>query len=218
MPGKNIIKIYDENGYYHVYNRGVEKREVFLDHQDYVVFISYLRDYLCPPDDLVKIYQSRKIKNYSGVVDLLAYCLMPNHFHFLLKQHTRRSMTDFMKSLLTRYSMYFNRKYERVGTLFQGNYRAVTISSDEQLIYTSRYLHRNPLSLDAASGLDPEAFLKLRDYSYSSLQNYLGYIDQDWIKKDEAMNIFVEEDKVSAYKEFIVGENTSGLDPEVMEG
>lgn len=216
MPGKNIVKIYDENGYYHVYNRGVEKREVFLDHQDYVVFLSYLRDYLCPADTLIKVYQSRKLKNYSGTVSLLAYCLMPNHFHFLLKQRMGRSMTDFMKSLLTRYSMYFNRKYERVGSLFQGTYRAVSITSDEQLIYTSRYIHRNPSLVDPTSGLNPEVFLELRNYSYSSLQNYLEYIDQDWIKKDEVINIFREGDKISAYKDFVVGEDSSGFDPEVM--
>ncbi len=127
------------------------------------------------------------------------------------------SMTGFMKSLLTRYSMYFNRKYERVGCLFQGNYRAVTVSSDPQLIHTSRYIHRNPSRIDTASGLDPEVFRMLRNYSYSSLQNFMGDINQDWVKPDEVMNLFTEEDKLSAYRLFIMGEDTSGLDPEVME-
>lgn len=215
VPGRNIVKIYDDNGYYHVYNRGVEKRNIFLDHQDYVVFLSYLKDYLCPDDDApIKIFPSRKLRNFSERIDLLSYCLMPNHFHLLIKQSSRMAMTSFMRSLLTRYSMYFNRKYDRVGSLFQGNYKAVMVTSEEQLVYLTHYIHRNPMGGSDASGLDLEGLMK---YRYSSLGNYLGKIKQYWVKPNRILELFSRTSKNLSYKSFVFDMeiDTSGLDLEV---
>src|SRR3972149_7409859 len=154
MPAKNSIKQYVENGYYHIYNRGVEKRRIFEDEQDYAVFLSYLKTYLTPKDinllqkelseatDALKrasILRQIKLNNFSGEIKLLAYCLMPNHFHMLIKQSSSDSIDNFINSLNTRYVMYFNRKYKRIGPLFQGGYKAVLIETDEQLSYLSAY-------------------------------------------------------------------------------
>jgi len=98
MPAKNSTKLYIENSFYHLYNRGVEKRIIFLDQQDYFVFLSYLKQYLLPLDknkltekltdpdisykDRDKILKSLRLNNFASEIKLIAYCLMPNHFHF----------------------------------------------------------------------------------------------------------------------------------------
>ncbi len=171
MPGKNIIKEYKAGGYYHIYNRGVEKRDIFLDKQDYKTFLSYLKLYLSPPLQgpslQVKVSPSKQLKNYSKTIDLFSYCLMPNHFHLGVQQHTQRDITSFMRSLGTKYSTYFNKKYDRVGSLFQGRYKAVRIKSDEQLIYLTKYIHLNPPNKNK--------------HPYSSYGNYIGRFNQTWI-------------------------------------
>jgi len=193
----NIIKTYDENGYYHVYNRGVERRNIFLDDQDYRVFLSYLRSYLSPIDDLEKIAPSRKLKNYFGTVDLLCYCLMPNHYHMLIRQHVLTAITGFIRSISTRYAMYFNKKYRRSGHLFQGIYRAVLIESEAQLLHLSRYIHRNP----DPTGFNPVGFMQ---YLYSSLPNYLGKMQQPWIESQEISSLFSKSNVRNSYGSFML--------------
>lgn len=108
MPAKNSLKQYVKNGYYHIYNRGVEKRKIFLDQQDYSVFLSYLKEYLLPknekklhekitssqtlPKERDKIVRLLRMNNFAGQITLLAYCLMPNHFHFFIKQKKAESI------------------------------------------------------------------------------------------------------------------------------
>lgn len=163
MPSKNSVKIYTENSYYHIYNRGVEKRLIFQDPQDYGVFLSYLKEYLTPKNELElrrklsdsntpykdkdKILKALRMNNFYGEITLLAYCLMPNHFHFFVKQRSALSIDKFMQSLCTRYTMYFNRKYKRVGSLFQAVYKAVLVQTEEQFIYLSKYIHKQALAL-----------------------------------------------------------------------
>src|SRR3989344_5405375 len=155
MPAKNSRKQYHENSYYHLYNRGVEKRKIFLDDQDYTVFLSYLKEYLLPKDEKAlkellgsdisykekdSVLKKLRLKNFVDEISLVAYCLMPNHFHMLVKQRSADAIDAFMSSLNTRYSMYFNRKYDRVGSLYQGVYKAVLIETDEQLLHLTRYI------------------------------------------------------------------------------
>lgn len=168
MPAKNSIKQYVEDGYYHVYNRGVEKRLIFLDGQDYSVFLKYLRFYVDP-----RLGSDPKRKSLATEIDLLAYCLMPNHFHLLIKQKNKNSMTKLIRAVCTKYVMYFNQKYKRVGTLFQGKYKAALVTSDLYLLHLSRYIHLNP-----GSGSDPKA------YKYSSYRCYLNLEKSSWVKPD----------------------------------
>lgn len=215
MPARNLIKIYVENGYYHVYNRGVEKRIIFEDEQDYKVFIKYLKEYLsAPPDrkDLIKTFSLRggsfkgvpePIKNYQSTVDLVAYCLMPNHFHLLLKQSKKNAMEKFIRSLATRYSMYFNKRYERVGKLFQSHYKASMIENDNYLLYLSKYIH-----------LNPKEYGKDLINSYSSYADYLGIRKTSWIKSKIILDNFGKAKypflkNHNTYKEFV-----EGVDPD----
>lgn len=193
MPAKNCIKTYIENGYYHVYNRGVEKRDIFLDDQDYRVFLHLLKFYLSPPKknfihplSEITNFKPVRIRNLSSLdkdVKLLAYCLMPNHFHLLIFQKSVNGMSKLLRSLLTAYSMYFNRKYNRVGHLFQGIYKAILIQEESYLLHLSRYIHLNP-SETGLTGMIPV------NWPYSSYEYYLGKKKAAWINPDLILSFF----------------------------
>ena len=213
MPARNSIKQYQENGYYHIYNRGVEKRKIFLDQQDYSVFLSYLKEYLLPKDEnglydklgdsnlspreRDKIIKTLRLNNFSGEITLLAYCLMPNHFHFFIKQKNSSSIDKFINSLGTRYTMYFNKKYDRVGSLYQGVYKAVQINEESQFIYLSKYIHKQALS---SSRLQGEA-LEAQPSSYGE---YLGIRKTEWIFPQEVLSFFLKSNPTLSYQSFVI--------------
>lgn len=195
MPTRNTVKQYKENAYYHIYNRGVAQQTIFLKGNDYKKFLSYLKFYLTPTDlqrHALKVAPSRKLKNYNKSIDLLAYCLMPNHFHLLIKQYQVRSMAEFMKSLSMKYSIYFNKKCQRTGPLYEDRYKAVEVKLESQLIYLSKYIHRNPIDILPSK-------TRLEDYKYSSYGNYLRKFSQAWVKA----NVILEYFKKSSYREFV---------------
>lgn len=212
MPAKNSVKIYVDHTYYHVYNRGVAKSKIFLDHDDYVTFLGCLKLYLTPPkpvdrrfartlqgdtlsDSKEKIVYapSRQPDNHEKTIELVAYCLMPNHFHLMLRSIEKDSMPRFMRSLSTRYSMYFNKKYERVGPLFQGPYKAVMIEQESQFLWVTKYIHQNPHTLSP----------NLTNYPYSSYSNYLGSIHQTWIHPENILTYFSKTNPKLSYQSFV---------------
>jgi len=198
MPAKNALKEYHENGYYHLYNRGVNKGAIFSDEQDYKTFLYYLKLYLCSEKlqvEYLKLYPSRKLKNYCDRLKLLAYCSMPNHFHLLVWQKDQDAINYFMRSLTVKYAMYFNKKYKRIGPLFQGVYKAVLVENEPQLVYLSKYIHRNPIELTSSRVLEV--------YPYSSYQNYLGKFNQDWVKRDEILDYFSKTRIANSYRAFV---------------
>jgi putative transposase len=199
MPAKNVLKYYKKNSYYHIYNRGVAKNKIFLNDKDYKVFLSYLKIYLSPIElqgPSLKVSPSRALKNYSESVELVAYCLMPNHFHLLIYQNAQYAMRDFMRSLATKYAIYFNRKSDRVGPVFQSRYKAVRIFDEDQLIYLSKYIHHNPIDLLPAR-------TDLVGYEYSSYGNYLGRLKQKWLKPGKVLSHFNRSNKMLSYKGFV---------------
>ena len=196
MPSKNSIKEYVENAYYHVYNRGGAKQNIFLDDQDHKTFLSYLKIYLTKPDEKQTVFPSRKLKNYFQELNLLSYCLMPNHFHLFVFQKDPNTMPSFLQSIITKYSMYFNKKYKRVGPVFQGRYKAVMVENENQFIYLSKYIHRNPLDI-ITSGSDLEV------YRYSSYLNYLGLINQLWLDPSDILSYFSKTNPKMSYRNFV---------------
>lgn len=199
MPAKNVIKEYQENSYYHLYNRGVAKNKIFLDDADYKTFIGYLKLYLTPLNLQglsLKVAPTRKLKNYQEQIKLLSYCLMPNHFHLLIYQENLDDINYFMRSLCTKYSMYFNRKYKRVGHVFQGTYKAVLVTNESQLVFLSKYIHRNPLEILPTG-------IILEGYKYSSYGNYLRLFNQEWIKSDDILSLFSTSDLANSYQIFV---------------
>ena len=215
MPGKNSLKIYGEDCYYHVYNRGVNKRKIFKDKQDYSVFLSYLKGYLLPCDrekfmqiltnalsttnEKEQAKKQLRLNNFSDRVFLIAYCLMPNHFHFLIKQKDIQGMELMMRSLMTRYTMYFNKRHGRVGTLFQSSYKAVLIESDAQLLHVSRYIHLNPFSGNILKGVSLFDQITSQPSSYPV---YLGKIKQNWVKTEIILSNF-SKSGFSSYQNFV---------------
>jgi len=210
MPSKNALKTYVDNGYYHIFNRGVEKRSIFLDQQDYEQFLNYLNEYLQPKDDQSffnklshpglrsrekdKIIRMMRMNNFSGEISLIAYALMPNHFHLLVKQKNSVSINTFMRSLCTRYVQFFNRKYQRVGPLFQGVYKAVLIKDQSHYLHLSRYMHAQTL--------------KFTDVDHnivqpSSYPEYIGDRKTAWVHPQEILSFFNNSYPALSYAQFV---------------
>ena len=169
MPSKYVVREFTKDGIYHVFNRGVDRRLIFQDEQDYNLFYYYLYIYVTPLEKVLRRYHNLPIrlfnKNLSKEIDLLSFCLMPNHFHLLIKQKTEKDLAQFMKQLTNAYTQYFNEKYKRQGSLFEGRYKAVRIPTDELLIHTSRYIHLNPVVANLS--LEPD------QYQWSSYKEYI---------------------------------------------
>lgn len=174
--------------YYHLYNRGVDKRKIFLEERDYRRFLALL--YVCNSvkavDTNIHFHEGRSFLELFSVdrgetlVDIGAYVPMPNHFHLLVREKTEGGLTKFMSKLATAYSMYFNKKNDRTGSLFEGRFKAKHVDEDNYLKYLFAYIHLNPIKI-----IDPEwkengianrdiAKQYLTEYKYSSYPDYMG--------------------------------------------
>lgn len=175
MPRKDLIRQFCEGGCYHVYSRGNNKNAIFLEPRDYEYFFELIDFYLSSP------HARRTQKNFYGQIEIFAFCLMPNHFHFLLRQQKMNSMARFLHCLNMAYVRYFNKKYQRVGRLFQSAYNARLISSDADLLNLTKYIHRNPIDI----------YGHLEKYPYSSLQYYGSSKNIPiWLNMCEVLSIF----------------------------
>jgi putative transposase len=184
MPSRNIVKIDIENSYYHVYARGAARKEIFLDDEDYCVFLNLLKRYLDsePAVDVL----GREYNNFYETVELLAFCLMPNHFHILLYQHKEKAITNLMRGLMSSYSRYFNKKYDRSGKLTESSYKSSRISNNEYLMHISRYIHLNPR--------------QWRNWGWSSLLDYLDTPRANWVRPRRILEMFPS---AKEYEEFV---------------
>ena len=166
--------------YYHIYNRGIEKRSIFESDEDWKRFQHLL--YLGNSDKNVifKTIQGDPLdwKRGNTLVNILAYTLMPNHFHLIIKEKNEGGVSKFLTKVSTAYSMYFNTKYERSGGLFCRPFRAKHIGSDEYFQWVFSYVHFNALDVfdhgwKERGSIDFEpASEYLRAYKYSSYRDY----------------------------------------------
>ena len=131
--------------YYHCFNRGVDKRDIFLDAEDFHYFQTALELFNQLPSrgDMVHYKCRHRDRHEDPLVSIVAYSLLPNHFHILLRQEVDGGITKFMRKLGTGYTMYFNKKYNRSGSLFQGQFKSVHISDDIQLRHLFAYVSNN---------------------------------------------------------------------------
>lgn len=213
MSAKNSIKTYVENGYYHIYNRGINKQTIFNDLQDYNVFLLFLKRYLIPFSNLSKDKNFLKFQptwrtDIYKKIKLIAYCLMPNHFHLLLKQFVREGMTEFMRALSNSYVRYFNETYERIGPLFQGRFKAVLVETTPYLLHLTRYIHLNPITNDLTNSNSSDLFKRLNEYPYSSYNYFLGKKRAEWVKPEEILECFKSPQRMtpkdySSYQGFV---------------
>ena len=170
VPSRNIYKTDAPDAYYHVYARGVSRQSIFNSPEDYYFFVSLFDRYL----------SSESRKNSVGIpypqftekIELLAYCLMGNHFHMLIYQIKTRAMTELMRCVMTSYSGYFNFKYKRSGPLFESRYKA----SEMYLQHISRYIHLNPRYW--------------KRYPYSSFAHYVRGREPDWLVTEPILGMF----------------------------
>ncbi len=201
--------------YYHIYNRGTEKREIFLDKSDYLRFIFLL--YICnsvepvnirelfPEGFKKEIYKGLSFANLAKfnrektLVNIGAYCLMPNHFHILIKEKIDNGISIFMRKLSTAYAMYFNKKNERNGVLFQGPFKAELVDNDEYLKYLFAYIHLNQVKLiepiwKEVGIKDPNRTTEFLDnYQWSSYPFYIEQKQEDFLlNKEEFPEYFNE--------------------------
>lgn len=206
MPTKNTIKTYITDGIYHIYNRGVDKREIFLGERDYNIFLYYLRSYLLPVSAQEKPPSNiRYLQNFTlyNEIRLIAYVLMPNHFHLLVQQKSEKAITEYMKRLSNGYVEYFNKRYERAGALFQSRYKAVLINDDNYLLHLTRYIHLNPLELFT---IDKDIFNKLQHYPFSSYPDYIGKRNSGWLNNKMILEYFKNNQDqygFGSYEEFV---------------
>lgn len=162
MARRNILFL--PNSYYHVYNRGAHKINIFRNDADYIFLLKYVKKEL-----------------ERCAITVIAYCLMDNHYHFLLRQNGDIEISKFMQAVFNVYTKAFNTKYKHSGTLFEGPYKAIHIGRNEYLLHLCRYIHRNPL--------DADLVVKPEQWHYSNYAEFIGkrngtLVDYGFVKEN----------------------------------
>lgn len=207
---------FEANKIYHILNRGVDKRIIFQDNADYYrfIFILYVCNIGSPALNLWRrdIIKSAKMilagekplsefiqDECDQLVDILAVCLMPNHFHVIMIQKRNEGISLFMRKIGIAFTKYFNFRNQRVGRLFQGPFKAILVDDEDYLLRLSRYVHLNPLDLSQSGDWRKdgvknwkEAINFLKNYTWSSLPDYLGIRDSKLITTKGLYNIFFD--------------------------
>ncbi len=172
--------------FFHIYNRGNSKQKIFLDEYDYRRFISML--FVSNSTESFKMFYIKEpysLERGELLVAIGAYCLMPNHFHLLLTPLVDHGVSLFMKKVMTGYAMYFNNKYNRTGSLFEGKFKAELADDDVYLKYLYSYIHLNPVKLIQSDWREvgirdiESSKLHLRSYPHSSFMDYAGELREE---------------------------------------
>lgn len=195
MPGRKIPLITNE--IYHVVNRGISLQPTFLTKKNYkraleIIFyyqnqktpLKYSRFLKLAKQERIKLLENLR-KKREFLVEIICLCLMPNHFHLLLKQTAPDGISKFMSNFANSYTRYFNTKNNRFGPIFQGKFNAIRIESNEQLLHVSRYIHLNPYTSYVVGNLE-----QIKKYSYSSLPEYLAQSKTNFYEKEIILNEF----------------------------
>jgi REP element-mobilizing transposase RayT len=198
------------NEYYHIYNRGNDKKKIFLDDEDHDRFIKLL--YICNSKNNFNFRNSivrNKINAFDfekgdPLVSILGWVLMPNHFHIVLISHRSdlgegdyNPITEFMRKVSTAYVMYFNKKYKKTGSLFEGKFKSRHIGEENYFNYIFSYIHLNPIKLIQKNWKEKGIMNKdraknfLEEYRYSSFQDYFG--------KKRKQNSIIDYDSIPEY-------------------
>ncbi len=168
-----------------MFNRGVEKRTTFVDRADYERFLKICQWYLDPEPpisysqrerlgkEIQHQIQHRVLDLSEGLVEVVAYCLMPNHFHFLVRVIKEQGLETWVRRTINSYTRSFNTRQNRIGPLFQGPYKIARIESNEQLVHVSRYIHLNSVVARLCT--------RAEKYPYSSMGLYLRTEQSNWV-------------------------------------
>jgi len=190
-------KTFAPGNYYHAFNRGNGKNDIFLDAQDYGIFTRRLIEIFFPEMEMSKEqspldlkYKRKKLP--AGAFSLISYCLMPNHFHLLIRQNGDVKISKLMLKLCTGYAKYFQKKYGHTGHLLQGPFKAIHIENEAYLMWLSAYIHQNPLVAGLVKNLE--------DWPYSSYLDYIGKRNGNLCSKDIILDKFKSPND---YKKFV---------------
>lgn len=194
--------------YYHVFNRTINKELAFKDVNGYLRALKTIEYYTYsnPPKRLSFFLKNEEpvrtkiideLKKDECLVDIVCFCLMPDHYHLLLKQNTEKGISDFMSKFQNSYTKYVNIKHDRYGHLFAGQFKAVRMPNDNILLHVSRYIHLNPISSFVV-----ESEQKLLDYPYSSIKQFLGFAG-GFCKPSIVLDQFRD---TSRYKKFLLNQ------------
>lgn len=195
--------------YYHIFNRGVAKMEIFKNFYGFQRFLKTMIYYqILGPKPRFSLFTptTNLLDKNKKIIEIICYTLMPNHFHFLLKQLTDGGITEFISKLSNSYTKYFNTKNRRVGPLLQGEFKSVLIESNEQLLHLSRYIHLNPL----VSGLVDN----LEKHPYSSYFEYIGLYTQEICSKKIILDQFKSP---KDYQKFVMDQESYGREIEIIK-
>lgn len=205
MPGRKIPLI--TNQVYHTLNRGIALQPTFTSSRNFQRAVEIMRYYQNQNLPLrYSQFKALSIKRRSKIledlakekqfwVEIIAFCLMSNHFHFMLKQVKKNGISKFMSNFTNSYTRYFNVKKKRNGSLFQGKFKAIRIESNEQLLHLSRYIHLNPYSSYVV-----KTTKDLEKYPYSSFPEYLGTLQTPFCNKEI---VFSQFKTPALYKKFV---------------
>lgn len=194
---------------YHIFNRSVARQPIFLSdtyYQRAYQVLSYYNN-LNPPirfSHFSRLPLSLKNeilqdlnKENQKLVEILAYCFMPNHVHFLIKEISENGITTFMRKFQNSYAKYFNTRNKRSGSLFQSMFKAVRIQTSEQLIHVARYIHLNPVTAFILKDIE-----ELSNYPWSSYTVYVGKQPSDVINNtNEILSFFASKDEFIKFTE-----------------
>ena len=199
------------NAVYHIINRSIAKYTIFNNDLDFSNYISRLKYYQNPIPSIrysllhaySEYFLSQNIVNTSQnrYVDIIAYCVMPTHFHLILRQNIDNGISKFISDMLNSYTKYFNVRYKRKGPLWEGRFKNIPVKTDDQLLHLTRYIHLNPTSANLVK--------KPEDWEYSSYREYIGKVEKEKqiCKFDDVLDIDSHdykkfcEDRISYQKE-----------------
>jgi len=205
MPRRKCVLANGE--YYHVFNRSINKQPVLTNTRAALRAIQVIKYYLHekPPLKFSRFIRLPK-ENQSVIMDrlgmgkkladMVAYCLMPNHFHFLLKQLTDVGIPKFVSNFQNSYAKYFNKRFEREGPLWKARYGSVHIEDEEQLLHVSRYIHLNPYTSFVVKDIG-----SLFRYPFSSLPGYLNLEESGLVNTKHIFSYFKN---AKDYKKFVL--------------
>lgn len=210
---------FSNDEYYHIYNRGVDKREVFSEEKDYLRFLNSMREFNNNSSDAQRDYEKNKNRKLSfgysklsfrflslpKLVDIVCYCLNPNHYHFILKQLSENGISKFMHKLDTEYTKYFNNKNNRSGSLFQGPFKAKHIDINKYLLWLSCYVNGN---------VEIHKIAEAENYNWCSYQDYLGLRNGTLCNKEIILSQFKNAEEYKKYVEMVIRESGNRKDME----
>ncbi len=186
-------RFFENGSFYHIYNRGNRKQQIFLSDRDYERFLDKTLEYK---------------KKYG--ITIVAFCLMPNHFHFLVKQVSNSLISKFFSDLCNSYARHFNTKYETVGSLYQGRFKSKLVDRDEYLVHVSRYIHLNPVELHSIGKYIIDNLLA---YKWSSLPYYLSPVANEIVDTELILSYFAQNNPRNDYRKFVISNINLQSDP-----